>query len=574
MKNLFKEIKKIFWNPILIGSSFLISFILVFAITTPKFFLNSLSWVQSIFVLNISWFYVLLIFCFFCACLYLAFGPYRKVRLGKTTTARYNNFTWIAMLFSAGMGTGLIFSGVYEPLYHYFYPHTGKGGTAESLTLSFQLVFLHWGFSGWTVYTIMGLAIAYFFFHKNLPLRISSMLYPIKGADSENAKSLKQQKPLSLQELSVQKNDTMQKNSNPGQIKEKIKTIISTSVDVLSITVILFGVATTLGRGSLQINSGLKELFGWSYSQSVQSGIICVITLMAGLSLLSGLNKGIRRLSELNIFICILLLLFILFTGPTVFLLNSFVEYSGAYLQNLVSSMTYVNSLGSAEWRAQWTILYWAWWMAWAPFVGLFIARISEGRTIQQFVIGSLVVPTVLSCFWFVVFGGTAIQGHIDGTMDLKPLLQTEYSTIIFEFFKHLPFTKTTSLIALLAIVVFFVTSSDSASYVVHCIAHTTQTQFKNPDFPTHHEESSLEEKKLLKMPPTTHEEKPIWFKTALFSKIYWVLLEGVLAMTIIYFGGMKSLELLVIIMAFPFSILLCLICYSFFKEMRKDFSA
>lgn len=530
LKKLPEEIKKVFWNPIPIGASFLVFSVLGVIFAVPDFFFSSLSWIQNIFVLNISWFYVLLIFCFFCVCLYLAFGPYRKVRLGLISKPRYSNFTWLSMLFSAGMGTGLMFSGVYEPLYHYFYPPVGEGGTEQSLALSFQLTFLHWGFSGWAIYTIMGVAMAYFFFRKNRPLRISCMCFPfLNQVDSKRAEHHTKQNGLSTHATRA-----VAENSKQRYVKEKTKKIIGISIDVLSITVILFGVATTLGRGSLQINSGLKELFGIPYSQFVQSGIICVITLIATLSLLSGLNRGIRRLSEFNIFICVLLLLFTLFVGPTAFLLNSFVEYSGAYLQNLIGSMTYVNSLGSAEWRSQWTILYWAWWIAWSPFVGLFIARISEGRTIQQFVMGCLIVPTVLSCFWFVVFGCTAIQYHASGIMDLKPLLKTEYSMIIFEFFKHLPFSKIASVITLLAVVVFFITSSDSASYIVHRISHT---------------------------------------KAPLFGKIYWAVLEGVLAMTIIYFGGMKALELLVIIMAFPFSFLLCLLCYTFFKELRKDFS-
>lgn len=491
------KIKKVFWNPIFTGSFLLISSVLIFAFAIPTLFFRFLSWVQNIFVFNISWFYILLIFFFFCFCVYMIFSPYGKVRLGTISRPRYSHFTWIAMLFSAGMGTGLLFSGVYEPLYHYIYPPVGKGGTLDSLHLSFQLTFLHWGFSGWAVYTLLGLAMAYFSFCKGQPQRISCMLYPI--------------------------------------LKEKTEGRLGTAIDILSVTVILFGVATTLGRGAMQINSGLKELFDMPYSQLVQSAIIFCITLIATLSLLSGLDKGIRRLSELNIVICILLLLFVLFTGPTVYLLDSFIEYSGAYLQHLLSSMTWVHSLGSVEWRSQWTILYWAWWIAWAPFVGLFIARISEGRTIREFVLGCLIVPTLLSLLWFVVFGGTAIHYHILGEMDLVSFLKTEYSIVVFEFLKHLPFTEIVSVIILFAVVIFFVTSSDSASYVIH---HISDKSGKLP----------------------------------VFSKICWALLEGMLAVILIYFGGIKSLELLVIVTAFPFSLLICLICYSFLKELKKDF--
>ena len=489
--------KKVFCNQIFTGSSVLIFALLLCSILLPDLFLNVLSWIQNIFILYTSWFYVLVFFALFCLCLYLAFGPYGKVCLGKSPRPKYSYFTWIAMLFSAGMGTGLLFSGVYEPLYHYFYPPVGEGGTAESLRLSFQLTFLHWGFSGWTVYTLTGLAMAYFSFSKGLPWRVSSLLSPV--------------------------------------LKEKSQGFTGAFIDILSVTVILIGVATSLGRGAMQINSGLKELFKAPYSVEVQSVIICVVTFIAVLSLLSGLNRGIRRLSELNICLCLFLLLFVLCAGPTAFLLDSFVEHSGAYLQNLIGNMTRV-SLGSAEWRSQWTILYLAWWVAWTPFVALFIARISEGRTIRQFVLACLLVPTVLSCLWFVVFGGSALYYQLAGEMDLEPLLKTEYSLVMFEFLKHLPYAKTLSVLSLITVAVFFVTSSDSASYVIHCISSKSE-------------------------------------KVNISGKIYWALLEGLTAMVLVYLGGIKSLELLVIVLAFPFAFIICLVCYSFLKELRKDFT-
>ena len=489
-------------NPILAGAGSFVFLLFLLSSMAKVTFVHFLSWIQNIFVLWFSWFYVLLFFSAFCFCLYLAFGPYRKKRLGHLNKPKYNNWTWIAMLFSAGMGTGLVFSGVYEPLYHYFYPPQGEGGTTDSLSLSFQLTFLHWGFSGWAVYALMGLAMAYFCFCKNYNLRVSSMLAPL--------------------------------------FSHKLKGGWMYVVDILSVVVILMGVATTLGRGALQINSGFKELFGIPYSAFIQSGIILLITGMATASLLSGLNKGIRLFSELNMFVCLLLLLFILFAGPTVLLLNSFVEHFGAYLQGLISSMTWVHSLGSVEWRSQWTILYWAWWLAWAPFVGLFIARISEGRTVQELILGALIAPTLLSAIWFTVLGGTAIQGHIEGTMDFQSLLKSEYSLTLFAFLKHLPWTGLVSTLALLTLVVFFVTSSDSASYVIHHISHT---------------------------------KKGLSVKYPRLSKVYWSVLEGGLAMALIYFGGMTALQLLVIIMSFPFAILFCLICYSFFKEIKKELS-
>ena len=485
--------QKIF-NSIFISSSLSVLSILIGSIVFPKWFFNTLTWIKATFVLNISWFYTLTIFCLFCFCLYLVFSSYGRIRLGSTSKPRYNTFTWIAMLFSAGMGTGLLFSGVYEPLHHYLFPPLGKGSTPESMDLSFQLTFLHWGFSGWVVYTCVGLIVAYFCFQKKLPFRISSILHPF--------------------------------------LKDKIHGPIGVIIDTVSITAILFGIATSLGRGTMQINSGLKHLFQLPFSEWSQGCIIITITIIATFSVLSGLNRGIRRLSEMNMILCLFLLIFMLFSGPTIFLLNSFVEYTGLYLQNLVTYMTRIQSLGPTDWRSKWTILYWAWWIAWAPFVGLFIARISEGRTVREFIIGCLVAPTVLSFIWFTVFGGTAIHYHIENLMNLEPFVKTEYSILAFKFLEHFPFAKVTTLITLITVAIFFITSSDSASYVIHRMSSTQ----KNP---------------------------------AKIGKIYWSFIEGLLALMLVFSGGIQSLELLVIITAFPFTILICLMVYGFFKELQ-----
>lgn len=484
-------------NPIAVFSSLLVFLILLSFKVFPQKTFHLLSWVKNTFVLNISWFYVSVIFCLFCFCIYLIFSSYGKKRLGSLTQPKYSTFTWIAMLFSAGMGTGLLFSGVYEPLYHYLFPPTGSGSTPESMDLSFQLTFLHWGFSGWVVYTIMGLVFSYFCLYKGYPFRISCMLYPF--------------------------------------LKDKINSPLVWCIDIFSIIAILFGVSTTLARGTMQINSGLKHLFDIPFSETAQALIIVVITLCATLSVISGLKRGIRRLSEINILLCSILLIFMFIAGPTVFLLNSFVEYTGAYLQNLITDMTRINSLGSAEWRSQWTILYWAWWIAWAPFVGTFIARVSEGRTVREFVIGTLIVPSFISFLWFIAFGGTAIEQHIAGIMNLEPFVKTEYSILVFKFLEHFPLAQVMSYISIIAVALFFITSSDSASYIVHSLTGT---------------------------------------KIRTSRKIYWAVLEGLIALAVLFLGGIQSLELLVIITAFPFTIFVCIIVYGFFKELKKESSS
>lgn len=485
-------------TPVFIGSSLLIFFILLCSLFARDSFFRFLSWARDTFVLNVSWFYVLVIFLLFLVCLYLIFGRYAKVRLGRDQNARprYNFATWLSMLFSAGMGTGLLFSGVYEPLHHYFYPPVGEGATPEALALSFRLTFLHWGFSGWAVYTFVGLAMAYLCFHKGRAFRFSSML--------------------------------------PATFCRRAGGKAGDLIDVLAIAAILFGVATSLGRGALQINGGLHELFGLPVSAAMQGLVIAVITGLATASVLSGLDRGIRRLSELNVVLCLFLIGFVLFLGPTSFLLNSLIEHTGAYFQNLIASMTWLETLGDSQWRSGWTILYWAWWIAWAPFVGSFIARISEGRTIREFVAGALFVPVVLTFLWFAVFGGTAIHYHVQGAMDLQPFLKTEYALIVFKFFEHFPFAQAVSLVTVVAIVIFFVTSSDSASYVVDQIARGRSRPSPG-------------------------------------QKIYWAVLEGAVAALLLFTGGVKSLELFVIVVTFPLSLILLFVCHSFFQSLRAS---
>ena len=252
------------------------------------------------------------------------------------------------------------------------------------------------------------------------------------------------------------------------------------------------------------------------------------------LSVLSGLNKGIRRLSELNILICFFILCFTLVFGPTVFVLNTLIEQVGLYLQQLPRLMTQVETLGSPEWRSQWTILYFAWWIAWAPFVGAFIARISQGRTFRELVLGTLLLPTLLTCLWFVVFGGSAIHYQLEGLVNLEPFLKHEYSVLIFKFFEVFPFSTFIHILALVAVVLFFITSSDSASYIIH--------NMTNP-------------------------------KSKTFNKVYWAVLEGVAALILVFAGGIHTLELLVIITSFPFALFILVISYGFLRDLKKEYS-
>ena len=483
-----------FLNPISIGSSVVVFVVLGISIFFPKILFNTLSWIQDIFVIQISWFYVLAICVLFSLCIYFVFSRHGNIRIGALSKPRYNNFSWIAMLFSAGMGIGLLFSAVYEPLYHYNFPPIGSGQTEEAFNLSYQLTFLHWGFSGWVIYACMGMIFAYFCLYKKLPFRLSYMLYPI--------------------------------------LKDHIKGPLGYLIDIFVVVAILFGVACSLGRGALQIASGVQHLFHLPISNQIQQVlIICGITVCATISVLSGLNKGIRRLSEANIILCFILMLFILIMGPTIYIFNSFIEQSGAYLQSLIGNLTQIRSLGSAEWRSQWTILYWAWWFAWSPFVGIFIAKVSEGRTIRTFIIGTVLIPSIISFLWFTVFGGTAVYYQMNELMDLSSLLKSEYSLTLFKFLESFPLVKISSFVAIVTVALFFITSSDSASYVIHHVSSYKVTQI---------------------------------------GKLYWAVLEGILAIILLFFGGLRSLELLVVIASFPFTILLLASCYGFLKEIKE----
>jgi len=477
-------------------SSAIIIFICLFVSLFPEKSSDVLSWIQNYYIEHFSWAYILLIFCLFFLCIYFTFTSHGTLTLGKGPP-EYGLFTWFSMLFSAGMGTGLLFSGVYEPLYHYIYPPEGMLGTGfEAFKTSFLLTYLHWGISGWVCYTIIGLIFAHFCFNKELPFRFSSLFYPF--------------------------------------IKEKIYKSPGQMLDILCIVSILVGVAVTLGRGAMQINSGLNFLFQIPWSPMSQVLIIIVLTLFVTISVLSGLNKGIKRLSQLNIVLCLGVLLFTLFMGPTVFILNIFTETFGFYLQNLIKVMTWTESLGTTQWRSQWTILYWAWWIAWAPFVGIFIARISKGRTIREFVAGTLIVPALLSCFWFAVFGGSGIHLHHSGNEVLASLLNSEYSLIVFKFFEQFPLGTFLCFITLLNIVIFFITSSDSASYIIYQMTKKGD-KFKN------------------------------------LEKLHWSFLEGVVALLLIFTGGIKSLELLVVVITFPFLLLIPIMCFGFLKELKKS---
>ncbi len=473
---------------------FLVGIVLIF----PNHFDSWANMLNGFLVNQLGWFYILSISTFLFFSLWLMLGRFHHIRLGDDNERpKYSFYSWIAMLFSAGMGIGLMFFGIAEPLIHFLSPPSGEGSTLIAARQAMNISYFHWGIHAWASYIIIGLSIAYFGFRKKLPLSIRSTLYPILGHKIY---------------------------SWPGHI-----------VDVVAVLGTLFGVATSLGIGVMQINSGLNSVFSISISPLNQAFLIVAITLFATISVVSGLDKGIKILSSLNMILAFIFLIFVFAFGPTLFILNSFVQNTGYFLQNIIQTTTWTDAYRHTGWLGNWTIFYWAWWISWAPFVGIFIARISRGRTLREFVIGTMFVPAALTFLWFSVFGGAAISMQLSKSHDFSSIVNTEVSLVLFEFLQQLPFSTISSILAIIVVLLFFITSSDSGSFVIDMIASGGKAN-PNPAI-----------------------------------KIYWASLEGVIAIILLLGGGLKALQTATITSAFPFSIIMLLICWGLFKSLKEE---
>ncbi|WP_342387113.1 glycine betaine uptake BCCT transporter [Salinicoccus bachuensis] len=445
---------------------------------------------------NFSWYYVSLTTIFILFCLIFVFTPMGQIRLGKPTEKpEFKTMSWFAMLFSAGMGIGLVFWGAAEPISHYFTPPTADPESDEAMKESLRRTFFHWGFHAWAVYAVVGLALAFAQFRRNEPGLISSTLRPILG--------------------------------------KRVDGPIGTAIDVLAVFATIAGVATSLGLGVMQINGGLSYLFGIPNNIYVQIIIIAIITVLFMYSAWTGLSKGIQYLSNANMVLGGLLLIFTLVLGPTVLILNMWTDTFGGMIGNFVNMSYDVAPLNQDknDWLGAWTIYYWGWWMSWSPFVGIFIARVSRGRTIREFVLAVMIGPAVLSFFWFSVFGVTAIESdrQVGGFADLA----TE--AVLFEMFNNLPFGLIVSLIAVLLIGTFFITSADSATFVLGM--QTTNGSLTPPNR----------------------------------TKMIWGIAQVAIAIVLLMGGGLTSLQAAAIISAFPFSIILILMMIATYKDVAKE---
>lgn len=485
--------------PVFYTSAILITALVIFASVIPETAQSFFGDMQAWIVENVSWFYVLAVALILLSTLFMAASRYGDIKLGPDhSQPDYKSSTWFAMLFSAGMGIGLMFFGVAEPVMHFIAPPVGDPNTVQAAREAMKLTFFHWGLHAWAIYAVVALILAFFSYRHGLPLTLRSALYPLIG--------------------------------------KRIYGPIGHAVDIFAIISTVLGIATSLGYGVLQINSGFNYLFGLPVGTNVQVILIVAITALATLSVATGLDKGIRILSEINLSLAVILLVLVLMLGPTALLLKSFVENTGGYLSEIISNTFNLFAYEPTDWLGGWTLLYWGWWLSWSPFVGMFIARVSRGRTIREFLTGVLLVPTGFTFMWMTVFGNTSINMIMNkGITSLADQVNADTSLALFAFLEHFPFSSVLSMVAVCMVILFFVTSADSGSLVIDMLASGGNTQ------------------------------TPLW------QRIFWASSTGIVAITLLLSGGLGALQSATIASALPFSIILLVSIWGLFKALHLD---
>lgn len=462
--------------------------------------------VQNSVASSSGWFLILSANVFLGVVIFFAFSKFGDIRLGgPDAEPEFSTFAWFAMLMSAGMGIGLMYWSVAEPVYHFESPPGLFQATAASTPAAAReamgITFFHWGLHPWGIYALVGLALAFFAFNRGLPLTMRSVFFPILG--------------------------------------ERIYGWPGNVIDILSVLATLFGLATSLGFGAGQINSGLSFLLGIPESPIIQIVLIAIITSFATLSVVSGLDAGVRRLSELNLYIAGIFMAFVLLVGPTTFVLSSFVENLGYYLTVLPGLSFWTESfrglVEANKWQNDWTIFYWGWWISWSPFVGTFIARVSRGRKVREFVVGVLLVPTLLSFLWMSVFGGSALSLALEGMGNLPAAVNENVATALFVMLESFPLTQLSSLVGVLLVVTFFVTSSDSGSLVVDNLTSGGKLDSPVP------------------------------------QRVFWAVAEGVVAAVLLLGGGLQALQTAAIATGLPFAMVLLVMCFSLRQGLARD---
>ncbi|MFC9701518.1 BCCT family transporter [Streptomyces sp. NPDC056943] len=459
---------------------------------------TALQWVLS----NFAWLFVIAADTFLVLCVVIALSRFGRIRLGADDSEpEFTNLAWIAMMFSAGMGIGLMFYGVGEPLQHFLSPPPASGvpaGSGAAARTAMEYSFFHWTLTPWAIYGIAGLALAYAGFRKGRGNRLSSAFVPLMGA--------------------------RRANSWPGK-----------AIDLLAVFATVFGTATSLGLGALQVAEGLNLTMGVENTTSTQLIIIVSLSAAFVLSAFSGLHKGVKWLSTLNIVLAACLMLFVFLIGPTVYILDTIPASVGGYLHQLLPMASRTGAFTDRAWLGTWTIFYWAWWLSWAPFVGTFIARISRGRTIREFLMGVLLVPSGATVVWFCVMGGTAIRLESTGEADLAATVKDGPEASLFAMLDALPIGTVTSVLAMILVMTYFITSADSASLVMGSL---TSRGSLNP---------------------------PTWLV------VMWGVLMAAVAAVLLVAGGLSSLQTATILVALPFVVVMLTLCFALLKELRED---
>ncbi len=452
---------------------------------------------------NAGWFLILASNIFVISGLCFAFGRYGNLKIGGAeANPEFGKFAWYAMLLSAGMGIGLMFWSVAEPISHLYNPSPMFGvmnpNSPEAAQSAMASTFFHWGIHPWAIYALVGLALAFFAFNRGLPLTMRSVFYPLLG--------------------------------------NKIYGVWGNIIDVLSVLATLTGLATSLGLGVSQVNAGLNHLFGISITVPIQIGLIFGITALATTSVVLGLDGGVKRLSELNMVLAGVFLVFIMIAGPTVYILSGFTQNIGYYIANFIEMSSWTETFRETNWQGGWTIFYWAWWISWSPFVGMFIARISKGRTVREFILGVMLIPSLLSFIWMSVFGGTAISQEMSGAADILSAVNIDEALAMFAMLDALPLHDILSVVGIILVTVFFVTSSDSGSLVVD---HLTSGGKLNSPVP---------------------------------QRIFWAVLEGVVAATLLVGGGLTALQTGSVITGLPFAVILLITVYTLNAGLKQEY--
>ena len=483
------------------STAFLVLFILLtimFRDQANEFFSNVMSFITG----NFGWFLILAANAFVLAAIFFAFSRSGNIRLGgNDAKPEFTTTSWYAMLLSAGMGIGLMFWSVGEPMFHYSSPSPMfagiEGNTPEAAQAAMGITYFHWGIHPWGIYAIVGLGLAFFSYNRGLPLTVRSIFYPILG--------------------------------------NRIYGFWGNLIDILSVLATLMGLATSLGLGVKQVNAGLNFLFGLQISTTSQVILIAVITAFATLSVMSGLDGGVKRLSQWNMGLAGALLVFLLVAGPTVYILKGFTQNFGYYLTKLPEISLWTETFRETNWQGSWTVFYWAWWISWSPFVGMFIARISKGRTVREFILGVMVIPTLLSFVWMSVFGGSAIYLQSSGLANIVEAVNADVSTALFVMFKYFPFTQILSLVGIVLVTVFFITSSDSGSLVVDHL--TSGGKLDSP----------------------------------VTQRVFWAVMEGVVASVLLIGGGLTTLQTAAVCTGLPFAVILLLIIYALYIGFTQE---